>query len=349
MSTVYVVEAGARLEKEYGRLLVTLNDEVILRVPIARVSRVVLVGRAGATTAALHALLEAGIPLLLVNRSGKLLGQLAPPMPGNLLLRRAQYGRDGDGAFGLRLARDIVAGKLRNQRALAGRLARRSQLGIRNDELGITNEEEEAAAGRAGVGAALTGAIGRAATAADLDTLRGIEGQAARLYFAAYRAAFDPAWGFVNRNRRPPRDPINALLSLGYTLLTQNMMTALEVVGLDPYLGYFHAETYNRPALALDLVEEFRAPVVDSLTLWLVNRRILQPDDFRPAESGGVELTDTALRHYLLQFSRKLESAVLVRELGRKLAYRKLFEVQARRLARVVTGDEAEYRAFRAR
>jgi len=340
MSTIYVVEAGARLEKEHGRLLVTLNDEVLLRVPITRVSRVVLVGRAGATTAALHALLEAGIPLLLISRGGKLLGQLAPPMPGNLLLRRAQYARDDDGAFGLRLARAIVTGKLRNQRTLAGRLARRDESGIKNDESGLKGE---------GVGAALTAAIGRAAAAADADTLRGIEGQAARLYFAAYRAAFDPAWGFVDRNRRPPRDPINALLSLGYTLLTQNMMTALEVVGLDPYLGYFHSEQYGRPALALDLVEEFRAPVVDSLTLWLTSRRILTPDDFRPDEAGGVALTDAALRTYLLKFSRKLESTVLVRELGRQLTYRKIFEVQARRLARVITGDDESYRSFRAR
>ena len=209
-----------------------------------------------------------------------------------------------------------------------------------------------AAAGRdraRGAAPKLTAAIGRAEATADLDTLRGIEGQAARGYFAAYRAAFDPAWAFTDRNRRPPRDPINALLSLGYSLLTQNVMTALEGVGLDPYLGYFHSEVYNRPALALDLVEEFRAPVVDSLTLWLANRRILRPEDFRPGEGGGVELTDRGLREYLGQFSRKLESAVLVRELERKLSYRKLLEVQARRLARVVTGDEESYRAFRAR
>jgi len=126
VSTVYVVEAGSRLEKEHQRLLVTLNDEVILRVPLARVSRVVLVGRAGATTPALHALLEAGIPLALVSRSGKLLGQLTPPMPGNLPLRRRQYERDADVAFCLRLAAGIVAGKLRNQRTLAARLARRA-------------------------------------------------------------------------------------------------------------------------------------------------------------------------------------------------------------------------------
>jgi len=337
MSTLYVIEPGARLEKEYERLLVTLNDEVILRAPIGSVSRVVLVGRAGATTPALHALLAAGIPLVFISRGGKLLGKLAPPVSGNLPLRQVQYGRDADASFCLGLARSIVAGKLRNQRTLAARLARRAAApSTPRPEINITPE--------------LGALVARAEAADDLDTLRGIEGHGARLYFRAYRAAFQPDWLFTNRNRRPPRDPINALLSLGYSLLTQNMMSALEIVGLDPYLGYFHTETYGRPALALDLVEEFRAPVVDSLALWVIGQRILRPDDFRPGdEKGGVELTDRGLREFLFQFSRKLESEVLVRELGRRLSYRKLFEVQARRLARAITGDSEPYRPFRAR
>lgn len=338
MSTIYVVEAGARLEKEYGRFLVTLNDEVILRVPAGSVSRVVFVGRVGATTAALHALLAEGIPLVFISRSGKLLGQLIPPMPGNLPLRQAQYWRDADTVFCLGLAKAIAAGKLRNQRTLTARLARRST-------------SQDADPGRFnGIATELDALVARAEATTSMDTLRGIEGHGARLYFRAYRAAFHSDWGFARRTRRPPRDPINALLSLGYSLLTQNIMTALEIVGLDPYLGYYHAESYGRPALALDLVEEFRTPIVDSLTLWVINRRILRVDDFQPDEkTGGVILTDRGLREYLFQFSRKLESAVLVRELGRRLTYRKLFEVQARRLARHITGDDENYRPFRAR
>lgn len=332
MSTIYVIEAGARLEKEYQRLLVTRDDEVIMRVPIGRVTRVVLIGRAGATTAALHALLEAGIPLVLISRSGKLLGQLSPPMPANLPLRQAQYRRDEDAAFCFRLAQCVVAGKLRNQRTLARRLARR------HDYL-----EQQAAD-------ELDHSVDRAEKATDVAVLRGIEGQAARVYFGLLRQAFEPQWQFKGRNRRPPRDPINALLSLGYSLLTQNMMSALEIAGLDPYLGYFHAETYGRPALALDLVEEYRAPVVDSLTLSLANHHILKPKDFEPDdETRGVRLTDRGLRRYLEKFSQRLDSPVLVREIGRPLSYRKLFEVQARQLARVVRGETPTYRPFRAR
>jgi CRISPR-associated protein Cas1 len=332
MSTLYVVEAGARLEKEYQRLLVTKDDEVIFRVPIERVSRVVLIGRVGATTAALHALLSAGIPLLLVNRSGRLLGRLSPPMPANLPLRRDQYSRDGDEAFCLNLAHAIVAGKLRNQRTLARRIARRDEA-IDSDCL-----------------ADLDSAVDRAASAADLAVLRGIEGQAARCFFTVYRQAFHAQWQFHKRTRRPPRDPVNTLLSLGYTLLNQNLMTALETAGLDPYLGYFHVETYGRPALALDLTEEFRTPVVDSLTLNLLSRGILGPDDFEPdPESGGISLTERGLREYLRQFNKKLESELFVRDLDRRISYRKLFEVQARRLVRVIKGKDESYRPFCAR
>ena len=145
--------------------------------------------------------------------------------------------------------------------------------------------------------------------AVSLQALLGIEGQAAKRYFSIYRQAFAPEWAFEKRTRRPPKDPINALLSLGYVFLGYAVMGALEIVGLDPYLGYFHTEKYGRPALALDLVEEFRVPVVDSL----------------------------------------LESRVTDRRIGRPLSYRKLFEVQARKLAHFIQGEQPAYRPFRMR
>jgi CRISPR-associated protein Cas1 len=132
--------------------------------------------------------------------------------------------------------------------------------------------------------------------------------------------------------------------------LGQAIESALEAVGLDPYLGFFHAEKYGRPALALDLVEEFRAPVVDSLTLSLFNHRILDEQDFEmPSRDGGIYLTSKGLKAFMIQFNRRLESQLTPRSLGRKISYRKLFEVQARRLSRVIQGDEATYRPFQAR
>lgn len=331
MPTLYVIEPGARLEKEYGRLLVTKDDELLLRVPLQRVTQVVLVGQVGVTTPALYALLHAGVPLLLVTRSGSLRGRLLPPAPRNLPLRQQQFRRNDEADFCLNLSRAIVLGKLHNQRTLALRLLRRRAA------LAGTYADDLAAA------------IQQAAAAPDLDTLRGIEGSGARIFFHLYRQAFGPQWRFERRTRRPPRDPVNALLSLGYTFLTQAMMTALETVGLDPYLGYFHAEAYGRPALALDLVEEFRTPVVDSLVLMLLNRRTLQLDDFEPdPETGGVVLTPAGLRRFLARFSVRLDRQIQSRELDRALSYRKLFEVQARKLARAIQEDEP-YRPFRAR
>lgn len=331
MPTLYITEPGARVEKEYGRLLVTQHDEVLLRVPIQRVSQVVLVGRVGVTTPALHALLRHHIPLQFINRRGKLLGRVLPPTPHNLPLRQQQFRRNDDPAFCLDLARQIVTGKIRNQRTMALRLARRQP------NLSSTHATE------------LKASIQQAIGAPTLDSLRGIEGNGARVYFHLYRQAFDPHWQFTKRTRRPPKDPVNALLSLGYTLLTNAMITALETVGLDPYLGYLHAEKYGRPALALDLVEEFRTPVIDSLVLMLLRRRTLQLDDFiHSDEDEGTVLTSAGLRRFLYKFTARLDQPIRVRSLGRAISYRKLFEVQARHLARTIQDGKA-YQPFRAR
>jgi len=329
MPTLYVLEPDSRLEKEYGRLLVTKDDEVLLRVPIQNVSAVVLVGNAGATTQVLHALLEQNAPLFLVRRNGDLLGQLAPPTCYNLPLRQAQYRRNDDPGFALALAKKIVAAKVHNQAVLARRLARRKGW-AQTSEVFKTSEVS-------------------ALNCTQMDSLLGIEGAAANAFFEIFRQAFDPAWNFTKRTRRPPKDPVNSLLSLGYTFLTHAMTAALQVVGLDPYLGYFHQEEYGRPALALDLIEEFRAPLVDSLAMTLINKRLLQQDDFEPGPGGGIYLTRRGMRVFVREFSDRLESTVTPRSIGRPLSYRKLFEVQARCAANLILGKIPSYQPFRAR
>ena len=185
-----------------------------------------------------------------------------------------------------------------------------------------------------------------------MDSLLGVEGAAANAYFGIYQKAFDPAWKFTKRTRRPPRDPVNALLSLGYTFLGYAMQTALEIVGLDPYLGYFHQEAYGRPALALDLIEEFRAPVVDSLALGLVNRRLLQADDFakspkgEPGNGGGIYLTRRGMRIFVREFEDRLETEITAAHVGRPLSYRKLFEFQAHKMANLILGKVETYQPF---
>ena len=331
MATLYVTEPGARIEKEYRRLLVTKDDDTLLAVPLGRVSEVVLVGTVGATTPALLMLLDEGIPLSFVTRSGRLRGRLAPPSPKNLPLRHAQYDRARDPAFCLAVGRAIVDGKLRNSRALAYRI-RRARPQIAAEWLERIERAVEAVA-----------------QAGDLDTLRGVEGSAAKAYFEVLRQALRPEMTFEKRTRRPPRDPVNALLSLGYTLLTQNLITACEVVGLDPYDGFFHADKYGRPALALDLVEEFRGPVVDSVVQLVINKRVVGPGDFEEGREGGIYLSDRGLRKFLEQYTHRLNTEIVHPYHERRLTYQRVFEVQARLLAKTIQGELDRYVPFRVR
>ena len=332
MPGLYVFETGSRLEVEYERILVTLEDEVLFRTRLDQVSHVVLLGRVGMTTPAIHALLAREIPVFFLSSGGRLLGRLTGPSGLNVALRQFQHQRDADAEFSLHLARSIVTGKIWNQIQLACRWLRTNQKSLHPGLAELRRFQQ------------------RVETSPSLETLLGVEGAAAHAYFGIYRDLFDPAWGFRSRNRRPPRDPINALLSLGYTLLHCSLCAALEIVGLDPYLGYYHTEQYGRPALALDLEEEFRAPVVDSLVLNIVNHRILRPEHFTPqGDEPGTWLTGRGRRIFFHQFNRKLHSEISPPGINLAISYQKLFEVQARRIAHVIEGREPVYQPFRIR
>lgn len=309
----------------------TYGDKVVLAVPLIRLSEVVLVGYVGATTPALRMLLDAGIPLSFVTLSGKLRGRLTPPRSKNLPLRHAQYDKARDAAFCLSLARAIVDGKLRNTRSLAYRL-RRSHPELR--DFPIERIEE---------------AISSLPEAKTMSALRGLEGIGARVYFAMFRQSLHSTLAFGKRSRRPPRDPVNALLSLGYTLLTQNLMTACEVVGLDPYDGFFHADKYGRPALALDLEEEFRGPVVDSVIRSLVNKGVIKSRDFRTGKEGNPRLTRWGLQDFFEHYGQRLNAKIFHPYAKRRLSYQKIFEVQARLMAKVIQGERDRYEPFRIR
>jgi CRISPR-associated protein Cas1 len=323
-----VTEPGARIEKDYHRILVTKDDVILQRVPLARVEEVVLVGRVGATTPAMHALLDAGAGLTMISREGRLRGQLAPPLSRNAPLRQAQYQVEQERGFCLNFARAVVRGKLANSRTMMRRLLRRRHKPLPERLLRRVQD-----------------ALDGVQIAGSVDELRGIEGAAARAYFGFIQASLRDGVVFEKRARRPPPDPVNALLSLGYTLLGAAMISALEVVGLDPYVGFFHADKYGRPALALDLIEEFRAPVVDSLVLTLFNKRLLPAKDFEPGRRGGVYLTHHGRQVFFREFAERLETRVKHWS-GRRFSYRKLLEVQARVVAAVVLGKREHYRSF---
>lgn len=335
MPTLYVTEPGARIEKEYKRILVMSKDEeVLFSAPLVHVTDVVIVGSVGVTTQAMLSLLEAGVSFSIVSRAGKLLGRLMPPSEGNIFLRREQYKRAADPSFCFPVAKSIVMGKLKNQLTFTRRLCRTHP--------GIPKTSIEK----------ITTAIKKAEAEESLDGLRGHEGIGAKAYFTIFRAALNKEWTFPKRSRRPPADPANALLSLGYSLLTQNMMTALEVAGLDPYDGFFHADVYGRPALALDLVEEFRSVIVDSVALTLINNRIITPDEFEPSPQpspegrGGVLLKPRALKKFLAKYNTRLQTTVLHQQAERAITYQKYFEAQAWQLRRLIEGKAQVYEPF---
>ena len=356
MPTLYVTEPGARIEKEYARILVTKDDEVLLAVPLVHVGEVVLTGSVGATTQALLALLDQGTSLSIISRGGRLRGRLVAAEARNLPLRHKQYARSSDAAFCREISRSIVAGKLRNCRTLARRLLRNADGGLRitNDELRIDphstidNPRSQTRDPKSEIGR-LNDALAQVSAAPDVAELRGLEGIGSKAYFAVLRGGLRRELTFQTRTRRPPKDPANALLSLAYTLLTNALFTACEVAGLDPYDGFFHADKYGRPALALDLVEEFRPIVADSVVLTVVNNRMLDEKDFEAGEDGGVYLSRRGLRIFVAQFGRRLNTTVYHPDAGRALSYQKVFEIQARRLRKCIESGEPGYQPFLAR
>lgn len=332
MPTLYVTEPGSQLEKEAGQLLVTKDGEVRFAVPAARVDGVVVVGGTGVTTPALGFLLDRGIDLVFLTAGGAFRGRLSRGDGATLEVRRRQYRRAEDEAFRLALGKAIVAGKIGNARA-------------RCLELDATNDDPLTAA----TVAALAELIERLSTAATRAEVMGIEGQAARAYFAVVRRFLRPPWTFPARNRRPPRDPVNALLSLAATLLHENCRAAIEAAGLDPLCGFLHEPRPGRAALALDLMEEFRPVIADAVVLALLNKRMLRPEEFAAAGDGGVRLTREGWATFARQYARRLQTPIRPPGVARRITYQKLLEAQARQLRRVILGEEAAYEPFRLR
>ncbi len=289
VSYLYLVEQGAVLRKAGDRFLVEKEDEVLLDLPYHKLETVLLFGNIQVTTQAMAELLEKGVNLSLFSRQGNYRGSLAPPRGRNIELRIAQFDLYRDAARALELARGQVRAKVANALAtLAGYRKRK--------------EVSEAFEGKRGQ---IAEALAGAETAGNVAALDGFEGTAARLYFECVMEFNGSEMTWQGRLKHPAPDPLNALLSLTYTLLTQEIAALLEGAGLDPYLGYLHQVDYGRPSLALDLVEPFRNPVADRLVLTLANRRVIEAEDFEGGgERPGVFLKPKALKRYFEQYER---------------------------------------------
>lgn len=325
MANLYLLEQGSVVRKTGDRLIVEKDDAELLEVECFKIDTIFLFGNIHVTTPALTELLEHGIELALLTQGGRLKGQLTPPKAKNVLLRMAQYQQSRERAETLGLARAFVDAKVHNAEALLTRQQRNYP------ERGFAPYREELDRLRLTI-----------ATTETLDSLRGLEGTAARHYFAGFALACRTELSFEGRRRRPPTDPVNALLSFGYTLVGAELTSLLDAMGFDPYIGFYHQLDYGRPSLALDLLEEFRVPAVDRLVLNLVNLRTLQAGDFvKDEESGGLRLERKSLGKFFRAYEAHLNKEFTDKLTGATITLRKAFRQQAERLAAHLTRGEA--------
>jgi len=336
LNTLYVTLAGSRLRLDNDTVRVMVDDDTKLRVPLHHLQAVVCFGHIGLSAPLMHHLADSGITLVLLDEAGRFKARLEGATTGNVLLRMAQHRALDDAAFTLAMAKSIVAGKLRNQRAVVLRGSREAKSA--DDEAALTRTAQNLAASLRALPAAGT-----------LDETRGIEGAAARGYFEALNLLVRPdlrdTFAMDGRTRRPPRDRMNAVLSFLYSMWMNDCRSACEAAGLDPQLGFLHAVRPGRASLALDLMEEFR-PWADRLALALVNRQQLAASDFENREGGSVLLQGDARKAVVVAFQERKQEALTHPLLAESIPLGLVPLVQARLLARHVRGEAPQYPPF---
>ena len=323
---LYVATQGAGIQVRSGQIRVVRNDTVMLAVPITQVSRIVTFGSVGISAGLRDQAFRNQIEVTLCSRSGSYQGRLDTPSRRRIELRRTQYRCFDALDFRLRIARSIVAAKLANQRALLVRYGRRA----RGPELVEATRR-------------LADLRRQALEATTLNRLRGFEGIGARIYFSLWPILLPDGAGFAGRNRRPPKDPVNAALSLGYSILTGMTVAACSAAGLDGDLGFLHEPADRRPSLALDLMEEFRPLIVDTTVLDCWRRRILTTDACTVTSGGGVRLPDQERRAFLGRLEERMLTVFAHVPSGQRVSYRRGLFLQARQLADLCTGARDRY------
>ncbi len=333
LNTLYVTTQGAYLARQGETVLVRLEGQTKLRVPIRTLQGIVCFGQVSASPFLLGLCGEAGVALSFLSERGRFLARVQGPVSGNVLLRRAQYRLADQGPARLAIAGAVVLGKIYNCRNVLLRAARNSDPGPGRDEL------QGAAAHLARLSGELEGAD-------SLDSVRGCEGEAARIYFGVFDRLITSQredFTFVTRSRRPPLDNINTLLSFLYTILAHDVASALEGVGLDPAVGFLHSDRPGRPSLALDLMEELRPVLADRVALSLVNRRQVRPSGFVKSESGAVLMNDKTRKTVLVAYQKRKQETLRHPFLEQKLEVGMLAHAQALLLARHLRGDLEGY------
>jgi CRISPR-associated protein Cas1 len=336
LNSLYVTTREAYLRLDNDTLRVEVENDTRLRVPLHHLQSVVCFGAVGISVPLMHRLAADGIALVLLDDNGRFKARLEGPVSGNVILRQAQHRSAGSDEFALNTARACVAGKIKNARQVLQRGARESKSEADSERLArVAND--------------LAAALRSLPSADNLDVLRGLEGEAARQYFAGVnllvRSDQRAVFALDGRSRRPPRDRMNALLSFLYAMWMNDCRSASEAAGLDPHVGFLHAVRSGRASLALDLMEEFR-PLADRLALTLVNRGQLNSDDFDLHEGGGVTLREDARKAVVVAYQERKKDELMHPILAQPIALGLVPLVQARLMARAVRGEDGGYVPF---
>ncbi len=326
MSTIYITKQGSSVYKRSGQIVVRKGEQILQNIPETHVKQIILVGNINLSTPTISFCLEKDIEVVFLSQGGKFKGRLNGDTSRSVEVRRKQYDRILDKDFCLRQAKAFVSGKVKNQIALIRRQAKSADNSKELSTLRRISQKIE--------------------TAKRVESLLGLEGAASANYFRLFGKWIPAPFSFSKRTSNPPKDEVNAILSLAYTLLYNRITTRLNLVGLDPYLGYFHKARNGHAALASDLLEELRQPIADSLILKLTRRRQLKINDFE-RKNRQILLTQEGKKVFFTEFEKKMQSKRQT-DAGPNwsLSYTKIIERQIHHFARVIKGDDQFYKPF---
>ncbi len=336
LNTLFVTTQGAYLAKEGESVVVKVEKETRLRVPVHTIGGIVCFGNVGCSPFLMGFCAERDVAISFLSEHGRFLARVQGPVSGNVLLRREQYRRADDMAISATMARAVLTGKLTNCRTVLQRALRDHAEKLNADKVSHASRQ-------------ISGSLQRLQEDVSLDVLRGIEGDAAHVYFNVFDHLITTQkedFSFKERSRRPPMDNVNCLMSFLYTLLMHDVRSALESVGLDPAVGFLHRDRPGRPGLALDLMEEFRPFIADRLALSLINLCQVQKDGFRKTESGAVLMDDETRKTLLIAYQKRKQDELMHPFIEEKVTVGLLFHMQALLLARYLRGDLDGYPPF---
>ena len=333
LNTLYVTTPDAYLSKDGLNVVVSVNQKEVFRIPAINIEGIVTFGYMGASPGVMRLCSENGISLTFLSPHGRFVSRVQGAIHGNVLLRKSQYALSDDMEWSLHVAKLMIAGKIQNYRSILRRYAR---------DYGESQEIDEAVR-------VLDANKHHVLQAGDKTKLMGNEGMASNAYFEVLPKLIlhqKEGFPFSGRNRRPPKDAVNAMLSLAYTLIANDITAALETVGLDPYVGFLHSLRPGRPSLALDMMEEFRAYLGDRFVLSLINKRQISPKDFLYQGDNGVVLTDNGRKVFITAWQTRKRDIITHPYLNEKVEVGLLPYVQAMMLARYIRKDIDDYPVF---